>query len=101
MQSPALDNVFFACTDYRELYGKLRNALIYCDPPYEGVQQYQNAAFNHAEFWAWCAAMAMDNIVIVSEQTAPEGIDCIWRMPVNRTLDNKQRKTSVEKLFLM
>lgn len=51
------------------------------------------------QFWEWCREMSQNNIVIISEHTAPEDFERIWSMPVKRTIDNTKRVETVEKLF--
>lgn len=45
--------------------------------------------------------MSKDNIVIVSEETAPENWKSIWEQDIKRTLDKASRSTSVENLFII
>lgn len=42
-----------------------------------------------------------NNIVIVSEQTAPDDFKCIWEQNVNRTINAKNKKKATEKLFVV
>jgi site-specific DNA-adenine methylase len=62
-------------------FSKLKNFVIYCDPPYFGGQQRyykghetsfsEKLDFDTDNFWKWCKKMAKNNIVIVSEYSAP------------------------------
>ena len=75
-------------------------ALIYCDPPYKDTKQYGTSkGFNHDEFWQWVRDMSKNNIVVVSEQQAPEDFKCIWSQEVTRTQDNAKRIKAVERMF--
>lgn len=43
---------------------------------------------------------AKDNIVLVSEENAPEDWRCIWQRDVSRSLSITNKSVSVEKLFI-
>lgn len=45
--------------------------------------------------------ISQKNIVLISEQTAPDDFECIWEKPFTRTLDvNKENQFKVtEKVF--
>jgi len=91
--------VDFYCCDYTETIGH-KNAVMYCDPPYAGTTKYGQGDFNHAKFWEWCRQMAVDNTVLVSEYTAPDGIECIWQKTINSSLTKQTgSKQGTEKLF--
>lgn len=100
LQKDNLKGITFMKCDYRKWSG-VRDTLIYCDPPYKNVKQYgENKEFNHEEFWKWCEKVSEKNIVIVSEQEAPEGFEVIWKKEVKRTIDNKKGVKATEKLFV-
>jgi site-specific DNA-adenine methylase len=73
-----LKQVHFTDGNY-EQFSKLKNYILYCDPPYQGTEkryysgkQYKNKLqFNHIKFWQWCKKMAKTNIVFVSEYKKP------------------------------
>ena len=95
-----LQGIDFACKDYRE-YGSPENCVIYCDPPYAGTKRYSNSgSFDYAEFWETARRLSVKNIVLVSENAAPDDFACIWEQPILRTVDNKQRLRAVERLFM-
>lgn len=74
--------------------------MFYCDPPYQNVKQYGiSKNFNHDEFWKWCRKLSKKNIVLISEQNAPQDFECIWEQEVNRTINNNKRVKATEKLF--
>lgn len=98
-QIPSLLNIEFKCGDYRETCSNLVDALIYCDPPYKDTTNYIGAQFYHDEFWDWCREMSERNIVLISEHDARDDFECIWEMPIKRTMDNKSRSVVTEKLF--
>ncbi len=99
-QIPNLQDIVFECCEYREKTN-MKNWLIYCDIPYKDTKQYGvSRNFNHDEFWQWVREQSKNNIVIVSEQQAPEDFKCIWEQGVLRTVDNTKRVKSTEKLFI-
>ena len=99
-QMPMLKNISFKCTDYK-YYTNFEDCLFYLDPPYAGVKQYSLTSknFNYGEFWDWCRHMSEKNIVIISENNAPDDFECIWQQEVKRTIDNNKRVKAIEKLF--
>lgn len=99
-QKDNIQSVKFTCRDYMTIGDKLKNALIYCDPPYADTTEYKDG-FDHIAFWKWCRERAKDNIVLVSEYTAPKDIECIWSTELTTTLDKSSRSKAVEKLFLV
>lgn len=54
--------------DYREV-SIPENSTVYCDPPYEGTENYGNK-FDHAAFWEW--ARTREFPVFISERSAPD-----------------------------
>ena len=97
-QVPEILDVEFIHRDYKEL--KCSNCLIYCDSPYEksSYEMFKDS-INHKEFWDWVRTMSKNNIVLVSEYTASEDFECIYKKELTTSFDNKQRKQDVEKLF--
>lgn len=96
-QAPKIQNVAFDVTDYSEIH--IANALIYCDPPYEGTTGYRSC-FNHQAYWEWVRKMSEKNIVLCSEYSAPPDFECIWQKQLTTTLDNNSRSKAVERLFI-
>lgn len=100
-QIPNILNIKFQTTPYWEIdkFLELKNCVIYCDPPYaEGIGYKTN--FNHEMFWSWVRIISKNNIVLVSEYTAPDDFDCIWSMPVKTHLNNRNKLDKLEKLFI-
>lgn len=50
----------------------LKNAIIYCDPPYEDTKEYSEKNFSHDEFWQWFRETPY--CVYVSSYKAPDDI---------------------------
>ena len=97
--SQDLSNITFISGDYKDLVVP-EGSLIYCDPPYEGTKQYGiNKNFNHKEFWNWVRKQAGSNIVIVSEERAPDDFECIWEQEVQRSMNKDNKYNKVEKLL--
>lgn len=100
-QAQSLKGIDFISSDYRDIAITNNNTLIYCDPPYANTKKYANATqFNYEEFWQWCRDMSEANIVIVSEENAPEDFECIWEQEVSRSIKTRDKSKSVEKLFM-
>ena len=101
-QVKLLKGVEFLNGSYNTTCGQFSNTLIYCDPPYRDTKQYgASKYFDSESFWTWCRKMAKNNIVLVSEQTAPSDIKCIWEQEVSRTIKFDSSKKVTEKLFLV
>lgn len=97
-QKDRISDVVFSCRDYVSVGEKVSNSLIYCDPPYANTTKYKDD-FNHEIFWNWVRKRAQDNIVLISEYSAPDDMECIWSMELTTTLDKNSRQKAVEKLF--
>lgn len=101
-QSQNLNGIDFMCRPYEETCKGLVGAVIYCDPPYCDTTQYNVPnAFDTERFWDWCRKTAKSNIVLVSEQSAPSDIECIWEQEVSRTIKFDSSKKVTEKLYLV
>lgn len=95
-QISKLKDVIFTCDNYSVYLPK--NAVIYCDPPYEGTLGYKDK-FNHKEYWEWVRKVSKTNYVLCSEYNAPNDFECIWEKQLTTTLDKASRSRSTEKLF--
>jgi len=80
------------------------NMVVYCDPPYitacSGVRKMKTfEGFDHDVFWENMRKWSMnDNIVLVSEFTAPDDFKTVW---TRRAIKNVSHSTYVEeKLFM-
>lgn len=99
-QSPKIQKVQFICDSYENL--NFTNALIYCDPPYQGTSGYKTGAFNHEHFFEWCRQQAKKNIVFVSEYNAPDDFECVWQGEIKTNFASQRKAAThnaVEKLF--
>lgn len=101
-QLPALQGVEFYCVDilHCESY-PIKKALIYADPPYKNTKKYDTSKnFDYDKFWNLVRDLSKDNIVIVSEQEAPEDFESIWSKDVSRNTFGKGGHVQVtENLF--
>lgn len=102
-QSINLKEIKFICCDYKK-YNEInrnRQCVIYCDPPYQNTKQYANATnFNYEEFWETMRQWSKNNIVLISEQNAPNDFECIWQQEVSRSIKATDKSKAVEKLFI-
>lgn len=99
-QSTLIQSVEFIHADYRDL--SFTDSLIYCDPPYKGTSGYKVGDFNHDEFYEWCREQAKNNIVFVSEYSAPEDFELVWQGEIKTNFASTRKKAThnaVEKLF--
>lgn len=99
-QSENIKDCLFLYGDYSDTCSHFENTLIYCDPPYYNTKQYGiSRNFRSGEFWEWARNMAKHNIVLVSEQYAPDGIECIWEKECARTIKYDTTKVATERLY--
>lgn len=99
-QSKSLEEIDFHFCSYIEISPK--NSMIYCDPPYKNTKQYNiSKDFDYELFWNTMREWSKENIVLISEQDAPEDFKCIWQYPVSRSIKSTDKSTSVEKLFII
>lgn len=96
-QLPSLHDITFLCCDYREQ--NPQNMVIYCDPPYSGAKGYSSGSFDTEKFWDTMREWSESNVVLISEQSAPDDFVCIWQQEITRTQDNRKRSKAVERLY--
>lgn len=86
-------------------------SLIYVDPPYltpsgDAATKYEGCPrFDLEEFWAKMREWSSDNVVLVSERTAPEDFVCVWEKDYVRCFrlaysGNAKCPTYKERLFM-
>jgi DNA adenine methylase len=82
---------------------KVKGCLIYCDPPYKNTSGYSAAgdSFDSKKFWDTVRKWSEDNIVVVSEYTAPDDFECIWSKQRKESIARTKNKWVVEKLFIL
>lgn len=101
-QQPLLQGVGLLCLDYKDLI--VYDSLIYCDPPYKGTTNYENKElFDHEHFFDWCRNMKeKGNSVFVSEYSAPEDFEEVWKGSVKTNFSSARKEAThqaVERLF--
>lgn len=83
----------------------IKNAVIYCDPPYTGTTGYSAAPkYRPEEFWNACRAWAAQgNTVLVSEYAAPPDFELVLEIATHTQIRNgaNVREKRTEKLFLL
>lgn len=100
-QSPMLAGIDFKVSDYKNLKN-ISNSVIYCDPPYANTKQYgyaNKSHFDYVFFWDWVRMLSKNNIVFISEQTAPSDFKVIWEKEAKRTVGTDNNFKATEKLF--
>ena len=107
-----IKDVKFENKDYREINPK--GKLIYCDPPYKetrypikyrrDVKYYDE--FDNEEFWKKMRQWSKNNVVIISETSAPSDFKCIWEKDIGRSASKSKNTKRIqnlrsEKLYIM
>lgn len=112
---PKIKNVIFTNKDYKKLNPKKK--LIYCDPPYRNTKfpiKYRTDTkyydtFDNDAFWDVMRKWSKDNVVIISETSAPDDFVEIWNQESHRSIaqssktryKNEETKShKIEKLFM-
>jgi site-specific DNA-adenine methylase len=105
-----LKNVKFKNGSYTQ-FSKLKNFVIYCDPPYKDDkssyyfdEENNRLSFDHIVFWKWCLKMSKNNIIFVSEYKCPikdRRIKKIFQKKVNLTGASPTNRKRVEKLYVI
>lgn len=107
-QAPNLKGIKFSCKDYKDInIENVKNAVIYLDPPYKNVKQYDNSKdFDYDYFYDFCVRLKENgNFVFISElDIADNRFEKIWEMELKRGLqkqENNFKNKAVEKLFIV
>ena len=100
-QIPQIKDVVFTNKSYLNFdKDKLKNCLIYCDPPYQDTTKYKHSDFDYDVIWNWVREMSKENFVFISEYNAPQDFKCIWQKKVTTSLKVKEHEERLEKLFI-
>lgn len=79
-----------------------KNSLVYCDPPYKSTTGYGKLSFDHDQFWDTIRRWSKNNIVYVSEYSAPSDFKCVSKKAKYQSLNGKGAgKVVYEKLWKM
>lgn len=99
-EQPLCQDIMFGISDYRDL-NEMADYCIYVDPPYAFQKEYANSKdkFNHDEFWNVMRRWSKNNIVFVSELSAPDDFETVWEQEINRSIKSSGTSRAVEKLF--
>ncbi len=98
-QRDILYDVTFSCRPYSII--DVRDALIYCDPPYENTTKYNLNYFDYTVFWNWCRRLSKHNTVLISSYEAPDDFKSIWHKTIRCDLTvNINNKCNTERLFI-
>lgn len=98
--SVRLHGITFMCLNYKNVAPK--DFLIYCDPPYSGTCGYTAAgSFDTEHFWNTMRKWSRNNLVFISEYTAPDDFECVWQTETKLDIRDKDnvKQTRTEKLF--
>ena len=98
-----LSNIELHNRDYREfeeIINKDSNNIIYLDPPYKATTGYKEE-FNHEEFWRFAREQSKNNVVLISELSAPDDFVAVWMKDVAHGQgEQKHDLIKSEKLFI-
>ena len=96
-----LQNATFLCLDYKDVEIP-QGAIVYADPPYDNTTGYSLGDFDSNEFWGYVRKLSETNIVLVSEEKAPDDFVSIWHKEQKRMIDNVNKNifTRTENLFV-
>jgi site-specific DNA-adenine methylase len=89
-----MKHVVFDSKCYSEYSPK--NQIIYCDPPYKGnnLKSTSFKGFDHEKFWNIMREWSKDNLVFISESSAPDDFEKIWEKTSYSTNQHKNKKYS-------
>lgn len=96
-----LQNATFLCLDYKDVEIP-QGAIVYADPPYDNTTGYSLGDFDSNEFWDYARKLSETNIVLISEEKAPDDFVSIWHKEQKRMIDNVNKNifTRTENLFV-
>ncbi len=90
-----LKGVIFKHRNYKNLNPK--GEIVYCDPPYANTTEY-TGNFDSKQFWHIIRKWSQDNIVLISEYTAPVDFKIIWEVE-HFAIKGFNSQTTKEKVF--
>ena len=104
-QSVNLTNIEFRCCSFLDIPTEdINNYVIYCDIPYRDTTKYKTSDFPYDDFYNWVELMSINNTVLISEYTVPDGYEVIWSKETRANFDSNRvsgddNNKRVEKLF--
>lgn len=84
---PTLKDVEFHNMSYMDF--DVKDAIIYCDPPYENTQGY-SSTFDVEIFWDYMRYLSKNNIVFISCEKHPDDFVVCWKKEKVRTLQREK-----------
>lgn len=102
-QAPNLKDINFVNCNFVDIpIDKIKNYVIYCDPPYKSTTRYSTGVFPYELFYDWCRELSKNNVVLVSEYNMPNDFLCIWKKNTKIAIANYNSKQAerTEKLFI-
>jgi DNA adenine methylase len=94
-----LKDVKFDCCNFSDV--SPANSVVYCDPPYQNTTEY-SVVFSSDEFWAWARQQSENNLVFISEYSAPNDFIAVWEKVVKLDIRSKGgvKDQRIEKLYV-
>lgn len=92
-------NITFTSMDYRN-YEHKEGDVVYCDPPYKGVQKYNEATFDHNAFYEW--VRTRDYPVYFSEYSAQDDFVSVFNTNITKLMSGGKsaHNKATEHLFI-
>ena len=92
-------SITFTSMDYRN-YEHKEGDVVYCDPPYKGVQKYNEATFDHNAFYEW--VRTRDYPVYFSEYSAPDDFVSVFNTNIIKLMSGgkSSHNKATEHLFI-
>ena len=97
-QTPELIDCKFEVKDFFSL--DCTDAIIYCDPPYNGTKPYPYDNYDKEAFWDKIRELSEHNQVFISELSAPDDFKMAWHKKIKNTVGLNNSLDQVEKLFI-
>ena len=97
-QIPELTGCKFEVKDFFSL--DCSDAIIYCDPPYNGTKPYPYDNYDKEAFWNKVRELSEHNQVFISELSAPDDFKMVWHKKIKNTVGLNNSLDQVEKLFI-
>lgn len=79
-----------------------KEAVVYCDPPYENTSGYKSVKerFSSDEFWQWARELSSENIVLISEFKTRDDFVSIWERERMMSRQGEKAYKVQEKLLI-
>ena len=103
--SNILKDVDFSSGDYTN-FSNLKGWILYLDPPYSKYsyypdEKYRTTKFDTDKFWEWACKMSKDNLVFISEYSAPIDVFLVYSKEHKLSGININGRDRVENLYVM